>query len=82
MSPLRVRMIEDMTLAGLALGTQQTYIYAVRQLAAANPTQGSHLGRNDVTNHPARAASKSKSVLVLLSGRRPRRIHLPRYRAS
>lgn len=34
MSPLRARMIEDMTLAGLARGTQQTYIYAVRQLAA------------------------------------------------
>jgi len=34
MSPLRARMIEDMTLAGLALGTQQVYIQAVRRLAA------------------------------------------------
>ncbi len=34
MSPLRERMIEDMTLAGLALGTQQIYIQAVRRLAA------------------------------------------------
>lgn len=34
MSPLRARMIEDMTLAGLAEGTQQTYIQAVRRLAA------------------------------------------------
>jgi hypothetical protein len=33
MSPLRTRMIEDMTLAGLAIGTQKIYIYAVRRLA-------------------------------------------------
>jgi Phage integrase, N-terminal SAM-like domain len=34
MSPLRQRMIEDMPLAGLAAGTQQHYIQAVRRLAA------------------------------------------------
>lgn len=34
MSPLRMRMIEDMKLAGLAAGTQATYIDAVRRLAA------------------------------------------------
>ena len=34
MSPLRARMIEDMTLAGLAPGTQTVYIQAVRRLAA------------------------------------------------
>src|SRR4051795_2266848 len=34
MSPLRQRMIEDMTLAGLAAGTQQHYVQAVRRLAA------------------------------------------------
>src|ERR1700752_351777 len=34
MSPLRTRMIEDMTLAGLATGTQQIYSQAVRRLAA------------------------------------------------
>ena len=34
MSPLRVRMIEDMTLAGLASGTQELYVQAVRRLAA------------------------------------------------
>lgn len=33
MSPLRLRMIEDMRLAGLAPTTQITYIDAVRQLA-------------------------------------------------
>jgi hypothetical protein len=34
MSPLRARMIEDMTLAGLAVGTQKVYIQSVRRLAA------------------------------------------------
>ena len=34
MSPLRMRMIEDMKLAGLWPGTQATYIDAVRKLAA------------------------------------------------
>ena len=34
MSPLRARMIEDMTLAGLAAGTQKIYVRAVRRLAA------------------------------------------------
>jgi integrase/recombinase XerD len=33
MSPLRMRMIEDMKLAGLWPGTQATYIDAVRKLA-------------------------------------------------
>ena len=34
MSPLRMRMIEDMKLAGLSPRTQATYIDAVRKLAA------------------------------------------------
>ena len=34
MSPLRERMIEDMILAGLALGTRQAYTQAVHRLAA------------------------------------------------
>ena len=34
MSPLRARMIDDMILAGLADGTRQSYVRAVRQLAA------------------------------------------------
>ena len=34
MSPLRMRMIEDMKLAGLSPGTQATYVDAVRKLAA------------------------------------------------
>jgi len=34
MSPLRTRMIEDTTLAGLAPGTQKAYTHVVRRLAA------------------------------------------------
>ena len=34
MSPLRARMIEDMTLAGLAEGTQKVYVQAVRGVTA------------------------------------------------
>src|SRR4030081_2624207 len=34
MTPLRARMIEDMTLAGLAPRTQEGYLQAVRRLAA------------------------------------------------
>ena len=34
MSALRTRMIDDMNLAGLAKGTQQMYVSAVRRLAA------------------------------------------------
>jgi hypothetical protein len=33
MSPQRVRMIEDMILAGFAPGTQKLYVQAVRRLA-------------------------------------------------
>jgi integrase/recombinase XerD len=33
MTPLRRRMIEDMTLAGLSKGTQKTYLSAIRRLA-------------------------------------------------
>ena len=34
MTPLRARMIEDMTLAGFAPRTQEVYLQAVRRLAA------------------------------------------------
>ena len=34
MTPLRLRMLEDMRLAGLSEGTQANYIHAVRKLAA------------------------------------------------
>ena len=45
MSALRMRMIEDMTLSGLAAGTQATYIDAVRKLAAPGAHQINSLRR-------------------------------------
>ena len=48
MSPLRARMIEDMTLAGLAPGTQAVYIQAVRRLAAHYRRSPDQLSEEDV----------------------------------
>jgi hypothetical protein len=48
MSPLRVRMIEDMTLAGLAEGTQKIYTQAVRRLAAHYRRSPDQLGEEEV----------------------------------
>ena len=48
MSPLRARMIEDMTLAGLALGTQKSYIQAVCQLAAQYRRSPDQLSEEEV----------------------------------
>ena len=48
MSPLRARMIEDMTLAGLAPGTQTVYIQAVRRLAAHQRRSPDQLGEEEV----------------------------------
>ena len=36
-SPLRQRMIEDMTVRGFTPGTQRGYIVAVRNFTAVNP---------------------------------------------
>ena len=44
MSPLRERMIEDMTLAGLALGTRQAYTQAVRSYLLELRQQGAARG--------------------------------------
>ena len=33
MSPLRQRMIEDMTIRNLSLATQQSYIYAIAKIS-------------------------------------------------
>jgi Phage integrase, N-terminal SAM-like domain len=48
MSPQRVRMIEDMILAGLARGTQKLYVQAVRQLAAHYRRPPDQLGEEEV----------------------------------
>ena len=51
MPPLRARMIEDMTLAGLAEGTQRTYIFAVRMLAAHYRRSPDHPSEADVRGY-------------------------------
>ena len=51
MSPLRTRMIEDMTLAGLALGTRQAYTQAVRRLAAHYRRSPDQLSEEEVRGY-------------------------------
>ena len=52
MSPLRERMIEDMILAGLALGTRQAYTQAVRRLAARYRRSPDQLSEDEVRSWP------------------------------
>ena len=51
MSPLRTRMIDDMTLAGLALGTRQAYTQAVRRLAARYRRSPDQLSEEEVRGY-------------------------------
>ena len=51
MSPLRARMIEDMILAGLAEGTRQSYVRAVRQLTAFYRRAPDQLSEEDVRRY-------------------------------
>lgn len=51
MSPLRARMIEDMTLAGLAHGTQNLYAQAVRRLAGHYHRSPDLLTEEEVRNY-------------------------------
>jgi Phage integrase, N-terminal SAM-like domain len=51
MSPLRARMIEDMILAGLAEGTRQIYIQAVRRLAAHYRRSPAQLSEEEVRGY-------------------------------
>jgi hypothetical protein len=51
MSPLRARMTEDMTLAGLALGTQKIYAQAVYRLAAHYRRSPDQLSEEEVRGY-------------------------------
>ena len=51
MSPLRTRMIDDMTLAGLALGTRQAHTQAVRRLAARYRRSPDQLSEEEVRGY-------------------------------
>ena len=62
MSPLRERMIEDMTLAGLALGTRQAYTQAVRRLAVHCRRSPDQLSEEEVHQLPARVAQTGRGA--------------------
>jgi hypothetical protein len=62
MSPLRERMIEDMTLAGLALGTRQAYTQAVHRLAARYRRSPDQLSEAEVTRLPTRVAPAGRGT--------------------
>ena len=51
MTPLRLRMIEDMKSAGLAAGTQAVYIDAVRRLAAHYRRSPDRLSEEEVRGY-------------------------------
>ena len=51
MSQLRERMIEDMILAGLALGTRQAYTQAVRRLAVRYRRSPDQLSEEEVRSY-------------------------------
>jgi len=50
-SPLRIRMIEDMSLVGLAPGTRALYISAVRKLAAHYRRSPGELSEEEVRSY-------------------------------
>jgi hypothetical protein len=76
MSPLLARMTEDMTLAGLALGTQKLYAQAVYRLAAHYRRAPDRLSEERGVGLPARLAPtggrtrhlQDQSFRQLLSG--------------
>jgi hypothetical protein len=51
MTPLRLRMTEDMTLAGFTPGTQAVYIDAVRRLAAHYRRSPDQLSEEEVRSY-------------------------------
>jgi integrase/recombinase XerD len=53
-SPLRQRMIEDMTIRNLSQATQQSYIYAVRKFSRHFGASPDRLGVEDVRALPIR----------------------------
>lgn len=51
MSPLRARMLEDMSLAGLAVGTQKIYAQAVYRLTAHYRRSPDQLSEDEVRRY-------------------------------
>lgn len=61
LSPLRRRMIEDMTIRNLAPATQQSYLYAVARFSRHFGRSPSRLGVDEVRAYQVHLASKQQS---------------------
>src|ERR1700675_82781 len=60
-SPLRRRMIEDMTIRNLSPATQQSYIYAVRKFSRHFQASPDRLGVEDVRAYQLHLIAKKRS---------------------
>ena len=60
-SPLRQRMIEDMTIRNLSPATQQSYIYAVRKFSRHFGASPDRLGIADVRTYQLHLIAKKRS---------------------
>ena len=61
MSPLRQRMIEDMTIRNLSRATQQSYIYAVRKFSRHFGSPPDSLGVEDVRSYQLHLIAQKRS---------------------
>ena len=64
MSPLRRRMIEDMTIRNLSPATQQSYLYAVSKFSRHFGHSPDRLGVEDVRAYLVHLASKGVRMVV------------------
>ena len=63
MSPLRRRMIEDMTIRNLSRSTQQSYIYAVAKFSRHFNCPPDRLGMEDVRAYQLNLIDQKYSLL-------------------
>jgi Phage integrase, N-terminal SAM-like domain len=81
-SPLRARMIEDMTLAGLAEGTQKIYIQAVRRLATHYRRSSDELGEEEVRGYLLELRQRGVARGTFKTGQYGPAFPLPSYRSA
>src|SRR5262245_28150777 len=68
MSPLRRRMIEDMTLRNLSRQTQQSYIYAVAKFSRHFNRPPDRLGMEDVRAYQLHLVGQKLRVATIFDG--------------
>ena len=61
-SPLRQRMIEDMTIRNLSQATQQSYIYAVRKFSRHFGRSPDRLGIEDIRAYQLHLIAQKRST--------------------